>query len=155
MNVFLALMLSTACLAANFDLSATWVRHGRDRIGDLQVDWDGVQFRPKDGKAAVIIPMKDLREVSVADPKALRFETYAVSKWNPVDRRSYTFRVAVDAPLDDLARFFADRINRPVVGHYEKTARFQIPAFHRRLRNGADGTLEIGNDSIQFVGEQP
>lgn len=155
MKGFLAMMLSTACLAANFDLPATWVRHGRDQIGNLQVDGDGVQFRPKDGKAAIIIPMKDLREVSVADPKALRFETYVVSKWNPADRRSYTFRVAPDARLDDLARFFADRMNRPVVGHYEGTARFRIPAFHRRLRGGADGTLEIGDDSIQFVGEQP
>lgn len=155
MKVLLALMLSTVCSAADFDLPATWVRRGRDRIGDLHVDSDGIQFRPKDGKAAVTVPINDLREVDVADPKALRFETYAVSRWNPADRRSYTFRVALDAPLDELARFFADRMNRPVVGHYEETARFRIPAFHRRLRRGADGTLEVGNDSIRFASEQP
>jgi hypothetical protein len=151
MKVVLVLMLSTGCFATDFDLPATWVRHGRDQIGDLHVDSDGMQFRPKDGKAAIIVPMKDLREVSVADPKALRFETYAVSRWNPADRRSYTFRVALDAPLDDLARFFADRMNRPVVGYYEGTARYRVPAFHRRLRRGADGMLEIGDASIRFV----
>ncbi len=155
MKVFLALMLSTACLAADFDLPATWVRHGRDQSGELHVDSKGVQFKSRDGKAAVTISTSDLREVSVADPKALRFETYAVSKWNPATRRSYTFRVAPHTPLDDLARFFADRMNRPVVGDYEEAARFRIPAFHRRLRRGADGMLDIGNDSIRFTSDTP
>jgi hypothetical protein len=156
MRAFVVLWFCSACLAADrFDLPATFVRHGRDRAGDLHIDSTGVQFRSKDGKAAITVPMSDLRTVSVADPKAIQFEIYAISKWNPADRVAYRFRVAADAPLEDLARFFTDRLNRPVVGHYEQSARFQIPAFHRGLRRATSGMLEIGDAAITFASEQP
>ncbi len=156
MRMLMALWLCSTCLAADrFDLPATWVRHGRDRAGDLHIDSTGVQFRSKDGKAAITVTMSNLRTVSVADPKALQFETYAISKWNPADRTAYTFRVAPEVPLEDLARFFTDRLNRPVVGHYEQSARFQIPAFHRGIRRGTTGILAIGDSAITFVSEKP
>jgi hypothetical protein len=99
--------------------------------------------------------MKDLREVDVADSHALRFETYDVQKWKPVERREYTFRAQPDAPVEELAQFLAARLHRPVVGHYAETSQFQVPAFHRRLRTGTNGMLQIGEDSIQFVSDKP
>src|ERR1700704_5483597 len=77
-----------------FDLTVERVRPLRDQPGELHIDAQGVTFRSKDGKTDVIIKMQDLRETSVADPRALRFETYEVQKWKPIERREYTFRVS-------------------------------------------------------------
>ncbi len=99
--------------------------------------------------------MKDLREADVADPHALRFQTYEVQKWKPIERREYTFRAKPDAPVEDLAQFLTARVHRPVVGHYAVASQFRVAAYHRRTLGGADGTLEIGQDSIRFVSDKP
>ena len=75
-------------------------------------------FRSSDGKTTVTIPMKDLREADVADVQALRFETFEVQKWRPIQRREFTFRAKPEAPVEELAKFLAARVHRPVVGHY-------------------------------------
>jgi hypothetical protein len=137
-----------------FDLRVERVRVLRNQSGDLHIDAEGVTFRSSDGKTSVTIPMKDLREAAVADPRALRFETYEVQKWKPVERREYTFRAQPAAPVEDLAQFLAARVHRPVVGHYAETSQFQVPAFHQRLRTGTNGMLQIGDDSIQFASDK-
>jgi len=138
-----------------FDLTVERVRTLRDQPGDLHVDAQGVTFQSKDGKTNVAIKMQDLREVSVADPHALRFETYEVEKWRPVERRAYTFRASSDAPLDALAQFLATKVHRPVVGHYWQGTQFEVPAYHRRTFGGTNGTLRIGEDSIQYISDTP
>jgi hypothetical protein len=80
--------------------------------------------------------MKELRQADVADPHALRFETYDVQKWKPIERREYTFRARPDAPVEALARFLTARVHRPVVGHYPEGSHFQAAAFHRRALRG-------------------
>src|SRR5690349_20531813 len=92
-----------------FDLAAERVRTLRNQPGDLHVDEQGITFRSKDGKTNISIKMQDLREASVADPRALRFETYEVEKWKPMERRQYTFRASSDAPLDALAQFLTTK----------------------------------------------
>jgi hypothetical protein len=101
-----------------------------------------------------MIAMEDLREADVADSHALRFQTYEGQKWKPVERREYTFRAQPDAPVEELAKFLAARILRPVVGHYQEDAQFKVAAFHRRTLGGTNGMLEIGQDSIQFVSDK-
>jgi hypothetical protein len=91
--------------------------------------------------------MSDLREADVADPRALRFETYA--------RRVYTFRAEPGAPVEALARFLAAHVHRPVVGHYPEGVQFKVAAWHRRGRGGTTGMLAIGESSIQFVSGNP
>src|SRR5205823_14229640 len=86
---------------------------------------------------------------------ALRFETYDVQKWRPIERREYTFRAQPDAPIEELAQFLAGRVLRPVVGHYPAASQFKVAAYHRRTLGGADGTLEIGQESIRFVSDKP
>src|SRR5438552_13691402 len=90
-----------------FDLTVERIRTLRDQPGDLHIDAQGVTFRSKDGKTNVTIKMQDLRDASVADSRALRFETYEVEKWKPIERRTYTFRAPLDAPLDSIAQFLA------------------------------------------------
>ena len=70
-----------------FDLKVTRVRMLRNQPGDLHIDTEGVTFRSNDSKTTVTILMKDLREADVADPHALRFETYEVQKWKLIERR--------------------------------------------------------------------
>ena len=138
-----------------FDLKVERVRTLRNEPGDLHIEAQEIRFRSSDGKTSIAIPMQDLREADVADPHALRFETYDVQKWKPIDRREYTFRASPDAPVEELARFLAARIHRPVVGHYAAASQFRIPAYHRRIRGGTHGTLEIGDEAIRFVSDKP
>jgi hypothetical protein len=138
-----------------FDLKVMRVRTMRNQPGDLHIDSQGITFRSTDGKTIISIGMQDLREADVADPNELRFETYEVPKWKPIERREYRFRAQPDAPVEDLALFLAGRVHRPVVGHYKERSQFRVAAFHRRALHGTDGTLEIGEESIQFVSEKP
>src|SRR5882724_7453879 len=75
-----------------FDLKVERVRILRNQPGDLHVDAQGITFRSADGNTSITIPMQDLREADVAAPHSLRFETYEVQKWKPIERREYSFR---------------------------------------------------------------
>jgi hypothetical protein len=138
-----------------FDLKVERVRMLKDQPGDLHIDRNGITFQSRDGKKKISLSIDDLREADVADSRALRFQAYEVQKWKPIDRREYVFRATEEAPVEALAQFLAARIHRPVVGHYPSAAKFQVPAFHRRTRAGAHGTLEIGDEAIRFVSDKP
>jgi hypothetical protein len=159
MKIVLAIILPALLVGApgneEFALKVERVRTVRNQPGDLRIDASGVTFQSSDGKTAITIPMKDLREADVADPRTLRFETYEVQKWKPIERRAYTFRGLPDAPVEALAQFLTERVHRPVVGHYPEGSRFQIAAYHRRTLNGTSGMLEIGDASLQFVSDKP
>ena len=119
LNFILLIAFAAAAVERDaFDLKVERVRMLRNQPGDLHIDAQEVRFRSSDGKTSIAVPMQDLREADVADPHALRFETYDVQKWKPIDRREYTFRAAPDAPVEELAQFLAARVPRPVVGHY-------------------------------------
>jgi hypothetical protein len=138
-----------------FDLKVTRVRTVRDQPGDLHIDGQGIAFRSADGKTSITIAMKDLRDVDVADAHALRFGTYEVQKWKPVERVEYTFRAPPDTSVEDLANFLTAHVHRTVVGHYPEESQFQAAAYHRRVRAGTNGLLRIGPESIQFVSDKP
>jgi hypothetical protein len=153
-----ALLSGAAPTDGVFDLKVTRVRTLRGQPGDLHIDSKGITFRSTDGKFNISIPMQDLREASVADAREFRFETYEVQKWKPrlneMDRREYTFRALPDAPVEAIAQFLTGRVHRPVVGHYKEGSQFRVPAFHRRGLRGTSGTLEIGEESIQYISNQ-
>ena len=85
-----------------FDLKVTRVRVLRNQPGDLHIDAKGVTFRSSDGKTTITIAVQDLREADVADTHALRFETYDVQKWKPIERREYIFCAQPEAPIEEL-----------------------------------------------------
>lgn len=139
-----------------FNIKVERVRLLRNEPGDLHIDPRGITFRSADGKTTISIPMEDLREADVADPRSLRFQRYEVKKWEPMERREYEFRASgEDVPVEALAQFLTPRIDRPVIGHYGAASKFRIPAFHRRTRGGTHGALEIGDDAIRFVSDKP
>src|SRR6266404_1500941 len=88
-----------------FDLKVERVRILRNQPGNLHIDAQGISFRSSDEKTSIKIPMQDLREADVADPHSLRFETYEVQKWKPIERREYTFRTGADMPVEEIAQF--------------------------------------------------
>lgn len=138
-----------------FDLKVTRVRTLRDQPGDLHIDVQGITFRSADGKTSIEIPMKELRDTSVADPHELRFGTYEVQKWKPVERVEYTFRAPPDTSVEELGNFLTAHVHRTVVGHYPEEFQFQAAAYHRRVRAGTNGLLKIGPDAIQFTSDKP
>ena len=156
--VLTSMVASLAARAAEkdiFDMRVERVRTLRDQPGDLHIDAQGITFRSVDGKTSITISMQDLREADVADPHSLRFGTYEVQKWRPVERREYRFRAGAEEPVEELAQFLAARVHRPVVGHYPSVSQFRVPAYHRRVRTGTNGTLEIGEEAIRFVSDKP
>jgi hypothetical protein len=138
-----------------FDLKVDRARTLRNQPGDLHIDSHGIEFRSTDGKTTITIPMKDLRDVNVADAHTLRFGTYEVQKWKPVERVEYTFRAPPDTSVEELGNFLAAHVHRPVVGYYPEESQFQAAAYHRRVRAGTSGLLKIGPESIQFVSDKP
>jgi hypothetical protein len=155
LTLLIVLLATGAADQDVIDLQVTRVRVLRNQPGDLHIDAAGLTFRSSDGKTTVTIPIQDLREADVADPRALRFETYEVQKWKPIERREYTFRAQPAAPVEELAQFLAAHVHRPVVGHYATASQFRVAAYHRRTLGGTNGTLEIGQDSIRFVSDKP
>jgi hypothetical protein len=159
-RVLALMLLYTALVVAGesqnvFDLAVSRSRIPRDQLGTLHIDSQGITFQSRDGKTRIAIALGDLRDVDVADPHALRFETYEASQWKPMERREYTFRAQLDAPVEELARFLTERVYRPVVGYHPEGSHFRIAANHRRTLRGTSGTLEIGEASIQFVSDKP
>src|SRR5579859_1338439 len=155
LTVLVPLFTTAAPENSVFDLKVTRVRTLKDQPGDLHIDDQGIAFRSGDGKTSITIAMKDLRDVSVADPHALRFGTYEVQKWKPVERVEYTFRAPPDTSIEDLGNFLTAHVHRTVVGHYPEESQFQAAAYHRRVRAGTSGLLRIGSESIQFVSDKP
>lgn len=142
-----------------FDLKVERVRILWNQPGDLHIDSAGVTFRSSDGKTAITIPMSDLREADVADPHTLRFEIYFRSSIRlcAANIRSARHRMRLSRYWRN---FLAARPHRPVVGNYDAGpasagSQFRVAAYHRQTFGGADGTLEIGRDSIRFVGDKP
>jgi hypothetical protein len=160
MRVLALALLHTALMIAAegkevFDLQVSRSTISREQPGTLHIDSQGVTFQSRDRKTRITISLRELREADVSDPRELRFETYEVSKWKPMERRAYTFRARLDAPVEDIARFLAERVHRPVVGHFPEGSQFRIAAYHRRTFSGSNGILEIGEASIQFVSDKP
>lgn len=122
--------------------------------GHLIFSGSGATYSSQNGKTSIEVPYADIREADVSDPRKIRLETYDILKRNPLEHRSYEFRLDENHG-SDLARFLAERLRRPVIGAYDVggEGRFNVPAYHRHLLGGAHGILEIGPDGIQFKTE--
>ncbi len=163
----LALQLAIVTLATaapapapDFEFSVVRVRSAiglplpKKEAGHLIFSESGASYGSQNGKTSVQLPYSDIREADVSDPRKIRLETYDILKRNPLEHRSYEFRLDKDHG-SDLAKFLAERLKRPVIGAYDVSSevRFNVPAYHRHLFGGAHGVLEIGPDGIQFKTE--
>jgi hypothetical protein len=71
-------------------------------------------------------------------------------------RRSYEFHLRGPRSADEndrLTKFLSERIRRPLLSSQTFTAKpeFEIPAYHRHVLNGCNGTLQITPEGIRFL----
>lgn len=158
--VLLILSIATAGVQTPADFKYDVVRIRtplqKDEPGQLRIDSTGIEYRSTNGKTSVRLPFIDVSEMDVSDPSAIRIETYEMLKRKLSGRRSYVFhlRGARDvAENDRLTQFLSVRIRRPLINSQtvSVTPEFEIPAYHRHVLNGCNGTLQITPEGIRFL----
>ena len=129
----------------------------RDESGNLQIDSSGISYRSDNGKTSIHLSLADVREADVSDPGVIRIETYDVLKRRLTGRRIHTFRLTVEGHNEELARFLAANLKRPVIGAFGGAlpGSFEIPAYHRHRVGGCHGKLLIDDTAIRFLSDKP
>ena len=128
----------------------------KDEPGQLRINEAGIQYHSTNGKTSITLPFIDVHEMDVADPSAIRIETYEMLTRKLSGRRNYVFRLqSARSPTenDRLTQFLSERLRRPLLASQTITAKpeFEIPAYHRHVLNGCNGTLQITPEGIRFL----
>ncbi|PYR96456.1 MAG: hypothetical protein DMG16_27805, partial [Acidobacteria bacterium] len=128
----------------------------KDESGQLRINEAGIQYHSTNGKTSITLPFIDVHEMDVADPSAIRIETYEMLTRKLSGRRNYVFRLqSARSPTenDRLTQFLSERLRRPLLASQTITAKpeFEIPAYHRHVLNGCNGTLQITPEGIRFL----
>ncbi len=128
----------------------------KDEPGQLRIDGSGIEYRSAKGKTSIRVPFIEVHEMDVADPSAIRIETYEMLKRKLSGRRSYVFKLRAARTVDEndrLTQFLSERVRHPLLRSQPFTAKpeFEIPAYHRHVLNGCDGTLQITPEGIRFL----
>lgn len=128
----------------------------KDEPGQLHIDASGIQYRSTKGKTSIHLAFIDLYEMDVSDPSAIRVETYEMLKRKLSGRRSYVFRLRSSRGVEEndrLTQFLSERIHRPLLNSQTIAVKpeFEIPAYHRHVLNGCNGTLQITPEGIRFL----
>lgn len=129
----------------------------RGEPGKLEIDQSGISYESKNGKTSLQVPLANIWEADISDPGSIAIETFDRGKLTLGQRTTYRFRLRAAPDRQALARFFAERLQRPVIGQYSIAgpAPFEIPAYHRHVLGGNHGTIRIGTGAIEFISEKP
>jgi hypothetical protein len=129
----------------------------RDQRGQLEIDDSGVVFRSEDGKTSIRLLYPDIREADVSVRRIIRLELYDTPRYQPIGHQTYTFKLLGTTHDENLNRFLAEKLKRPVVGTYAGSSEgvFTIPAFHRHRVGGCHGSIHIGPEGIRFISRKP
>ncbi|MGH9628039.1 MAG: hypothetical protein ACRD7E_06830 [Bryobacteraceae bacterium] len=145
-----------ALQAETFQFSVERARMLRNQRGQLEINESGVTFRSEDAKTNIRLMYPDIREADVSDRRVIRFELYDHARYRPLSHKTYVFKLLGATHDENLTRFLAEKLKRPVVGTYAGRSRplFTMPAFHRHRLGGCHGTIQIGPDGIRFISEK-
>ena len=158
-GLLLILSIATGGLQAQPDFQYDVV-HSRslqkDEPGQLRINESGFEYGSANGKTSVRLPFIDVHEMDLSDPSVIRIETYEMLKRKLSGRRSYVFRLRSSRGVEDndrLTKFLSERIRRPILGSPTISVRpeFEIPAYHRHVLSGCNGTLQITPEGIRFL----
>ncbi len=129
----------------------------RGEPGKLEISQSGISYASNNGKTSVDVPLANIWEADISDPKLIAIETFDRGKLTLGQRTTYRFRLREGGDQQALARFFAERLERPVVGRYSLSgpAPFEIPAYHRHVLGGTHGTIRISTGGVEFLSEEP
>ena len=154
---FAVLCESLGSAAAPFSFPVYRVKLTRDEPGQLEVTESGVHYRANKKRTTVSLSFPEIRLADLSDPKKITLGTFEVTKRRLGGHNTVSFRLREGTTNEELARFFAARVKRPVIGAYtlqKEGGVFEIPAYHRELMGRAHGTVIIGPDGITFVSEK-
>ena len=119
--------------------------------GVLTIDASGVHYRSQNEKTVLDFAFEDIREADVSDPRKVRLFSYERAKKRLARPRLYQFKILEGTTGEALAEFLAERLERPVVGAYGiQGGAGGIPAYHRHVLGGCDGSLRFDRDAIRF-----
>ena len=119
--------------------------------GVLTIDASGVHYRSENEKTLLDFSFEDIRKADVSNPQKVRLFTYERAKKRLARPRLYQFKILEGTTGEDLAEFLAERLERPVAGAYGiQEGAGGIPAYHRHVLGGCDGTLRFDRDAIRF-----
>src|SRR6266496_5524178 len=159
MRLLLFTLLSFAAFAeaeAPFHFAVYRTKLPRHESGQLTITEAGIHYQSDNGKTALALFFLDIREADVSDPTRITLTTYDIAKRRLGGHRIESFRLQEGTHGEDLARYLAEHLKRPVVGSYAlpNEEAVEIPAYHRELLGGSHGKLLIGPGGIQFVSKK-
>ena len=143
-----------APLATTLDWqSQARLHHGLEGSpGTLTLSQDGVVFRPTKG-TTLQWPFLEIQTFDLLNPRRLFITGYENRSWHEHGEKKYRFDLSVAMP-PDIAAELARRIAKPVRNadpNPTATSFATIPARHRTLAGGTNGTLHFGPDGINYV----
>ena len=155
--VLAVLCVSLGSAAAPFSFSVYRMKLTRDEPGQLEVTESGVHYSADKKGTTLSLSFPEIRLADLSDPKKITLETFEVTKRRIGGHNAVSFRLREGTTTEELARFFAERVKRPVIGAYtlqKEGGVFEIPAYHREVMGGAHGTVFIGTEGIRFVSDK-
>lgn len=143
-----------APLATTLDWeSQARLRHGlKSSPGTLTLSEDGAVFRPSKG-STLHWPFLEIQTFDLLNPRRLVITGYENRSWHGHGERKYRFDLSVALPAD-IAAELARRVVKPVRNadpNPTVTSFATIPARHRTLAGGTNGTLHFGPDGIDYL----
>ncbi len=159
-GLLMFLFLATGSVQAQPDFHYDVLRSKtlKDEPGQLQIAASGVEYRSVNGKTSIRVPFLNIRQMDMSDPSAFRIETYEMLKRKLSGRQTYVFRLHSPRSIqenENLAQFLSDKVSRPVLASYSTAGNpeFEIPAYHRHVLSGCNGTIQITPKGIRFLSE--
>jgi len=129
------------------------LHHGLQGIsGTLTLNQDGVVFRPTKGPT-LHWPFLEIQTFDLLNPRRLVITGYENPNWHRPGDRNYRFDLSVALP-PNVAAELARRVAKPVRNanpNPTATSFATIPARHRTLAGGTNGTLRFGAEGIDYV----
>lgn len=156
--VVLGMILAEAAYAADHFEFAVFRNHlPRKEAGQLVISDAGIRYRSDHHKTVIDIPLLNVFQADVSDPKVIRIETYDITKKNLLGRQLYEFRLRSGAHNEKLTRFLSNVLQRPVVGTFGPAPQPEatIRAYHRHRLGGCHGTIRIDSEAIRFASDRP
>jgi len=143
--------------ADSFDFSVFRDHLPHKEAGRLMISDAGVSYRSENQKTTIDIPLLNMFQVDVSDPKIIRIETYDILKQKLLGRQVYVFRLVKSVHDEALTRFLSKALPRPVIGAFGPAPQPEavIRAYHRHRLGGCHGTIRIDSDGIRFLSDRP
>lgn len=129
------------------------LHHGLGGIpGTLTLGEEGVVFRPTKG-STLHWPFLEIATFDLLSPRRLVITTYENRSWHRHGEKKYRVDLNAGMPPDVTAEL-ARRVAKPVRNANPNpiaTSFATIPARHRTLAGGTNGTLRFSSDGIDYI----